>query len=299
MGLLGKLFRVKKPEVGPDGKVECKKCGARMMPITAEINKGLCPPCFEGKRPEYNQKGPASNHAMSYSPKRTESNSKRCGICDALVDKNALQCQACGWGVFQTTQKRVSEEDDHKFGAANSDAQVAYDDAIYDLIHRNEGKVRWKKGKENPSTTTASVIPGKKIEFSCPVCQTSIGSHNPHFDPILGGDFFCPSCGSISHVPAAFFTKPNPAGLKITAGVLVPISEFSAWYYAHPIFRALSKAQVKVLAFMSITVSGLIVRNATIDIKALRLRGFLLRNHPKNMAVGFLIWLVARNLQTI
>ncbi|MBI5407374.1 MAG: hypothetical protein HZA18_06745 [Nitrospirae bacterium] len=92
------------------------------------------------------------------------------------------------------------------------------------------------------------IVPGKRIEFSCPACQTLIGSQNPHYDPILGGDFCCPSCGSISHVPASFFTKANPVGLKITASILVPISEFSDWYYAHPIFRSLIETQDQALS---------------------------------------------------
>src|SRR3990172_5607924 len=110
-------------------------------------------------------------------------------------------------------------------------------------------KIAWEKGKENPFTTSASLISGGGIEFICPVCKTSIGSKNPNYDLIFGGDLSCPNCESILHVPAAFFTKNNPTGLKITASVLIPISEFSDWYYAHPIFRSLIEAQDAALSF--------------------------------------------------
>jgi len=95
----------------------------------------------------------------------------------------------------------------------------------------------WKKGEENPFTTNAKVDAG--IEFQCPMCSERITYPNPRVEPILGGHFECNSCKDISHIPSAFFSAAKPPGLKITAGVLVPIAQWSEWYHSHPAFCSL------------------------------------------------------------
>ena len=94
---------------------------------------------------------------------------------------------------------------------------------------------------------------GEPIYYNCvsrpwkrdQICMSGLSNgdwfYDSHYDPVLGGDFSCQSCGSISHVPPGFFTKHETHGLKITAGVLVPISDFSDWYYSHPIIRSILK----------------------------------------------------------
>ena len=51
MGIISKILGTSKPEIGPDGKVDCKICGAKILPHTYKKNDGLCVPC---KRKEEN-----------------------------------------------------------------------------------------------------------------------------------------------------------------------------------------------------------------------------------------------------
>ena len=94
--------------------------------------------------------------------------------------------------------------------------------------------------------TKVVVGPGTRIELPCPSCNVSIGLEDAKYDDIFGGDFFCPNCRNICHVPGAFFTGSDTRGLCVTAAVPVSMSDFSQWYDSHPLVSS-ADAECRVM----------------------------------------------------
>jgi hypothetical protein len=65
-------------------------------------------------------------------------------------------------------------------------------------------RVLWKKGEENPFITDAQTeVYG--IKCACQVCRNLICYQHLNINPICGGNFQCPTCKDIYHIPSVFF----------------------------------------------------------------------------------------------
>jgi len=108
----------------------------------------------------------------------------------------------------------------------------------------------WRKGEENPASQDVSLfVEGKWLRYLCPTCMLPVRVERSKIDPVIGINIGCSNCKNISHVPGAFRTGKLPSNLKITGGVIVPIKEFSEWYFYHPIVRSLmSTNQIDLLS---------------------------------------------------
>jgi hypothetical protein len=102
----------------------------------------------------------------------------------------------------------------------------------------------WHEGEENPVSQDVSLIgigplEGKTLRYLCPTCMLPVRVQRSKIDPIVGTNVICSNCKNISHIPGAFGTGTLPSNLKITGGVIVPIKDFSEWYFHHPIVNSL------------------------------------------------------------
>jgi hypothetical protein len=93
----------------------------------------------------------------------------------------------------------------------------------------------------NPSSTEVFFRAGE-LTFKCPTCPSAVFVTRQQIDPVIGINVVCPGCRNVSHVPGGYKTEPNPIGLKITAGVQVPIARFADWYFEHPLISSLVKS---------------------------------------------------------
>lgn len=89
----------------------------------------------------------------------------------------------------------------------------------------------WQKGLENPYTTDVVTFP--IIHFNCPICESLIEYSDSRVDPFHGKFFQCHKCKIISHVSGGTIFGPHCA----TACILLPISNWSEWYYNHPMTK--------------------------------------------------------------
>jgi len=111
----------------------------------------------------------------------------------------------------------------------------------------------WRKGEENPVGQDVSIsgepIEGKQLRYLCPACKLPVWVERSKIVPVIGLNVQCANCKNISHVPGAFGSGALPPNLKITGGVIVPIKQFSEWYFHHPVVKSLlNEKQTELLS---------------------------------------------------
>lgn len=105
-------------------------------------------------------------------------------------------------------------------------------------------------GHENPFTTK-TFHRADGMAYRCPTCNEPVGLQLAQVDPITGVRVLCESCRNLAHVPGIVTRIPKDTNLEVTtsetvkvvAGVRVPIIQFSDWYHAHPITKALYESR--------------------------------------------------------
>lgn len=96
--------------------------------------------------------------------------------------------------------------------------------------------------KENPFTYDFR-LSNEFIRYHCPLCQSLNIVSLDQVHEFVGVQVLCSSCNIASHVPGIVKWDSKAKGIKITAGVKVRISEFSDWYFAHPINQSLLRSK--------------------------------------------------------
>ncbi len=95
--------------------------------------------------------------------------------------------------------------------------------------------VHWVPGAENPASRRVENPPGEGVvRFDCPTCLMPVYCAHEQMHGLVGAMVECTECGNISHVPAICRDPGQCDREPVRACVFVPISEFGAWYYAHP-----------------------------------------------------------------
>lgn len=108
----------------------------------------------------------------------------------------------------------------------------------------------WHEGEENPVSQDVSLtFEGKMLRYLCPTCMLPVRVERSKIDLIVGTNVICSNCKNISHIPGAFATGTLPSNLRITGGVIVPIKDFSDWYFHHPIAKSLLSAKSTSLLY--------------------------------------------------
>lgn len=115
-------------------------------------------------------------------------------------------------------------------------------DKGFDLIFLISKKPQtWSEGQPNPtskSVTRVRVGTSSGLRFLCPTCSTPNTVLDADINDLAGALVICDDgCQNVSHVPAAYKTRPDASDLVVHGGVRVPIAEFNDWMLAHPSFR--------------------------------------------------------------
>ena len=101
---------------------------------------------------------------------------------------------------------------------------------------------RWQNGEPNPSSKQVirfkheNVFSG--VKFLCPTCSLPNICFDENIADTVGVLVDCRHCGNVSHVPTAYRTQADVSALAIRGGILVPISEFGDWFFAHPSYSS-------------------------------------------------------------
>lgn len=97
---------------------------------------------------------------------------------------------------------------------------------------------RWQRGEENPVSADVNTRFGdSQVRYDCPTCGVPVRCPYESIHPVVGAMVECPTCGNVSHVSPLDQNGDFADRLEasVCACVLVPIDEFSDWYFAHPV----------------------------------------------------------------